>query len=138
MPVVIAIIHDDGRFLLTERKNTDQEDAIFGKKPLWHFPGGGLEYREELDNALIREIKEETNLTIRVIAQVPRIFSVIRENWHGLLIPHLCTVVGEKKITLNYESVGYGWFAYEEVQKLYKLPLVADMLDEAIKLLKKG
>ena len=138
MPVVIAIIYEGDRFFLTERKNTDEEDAIFGKRPLWHFPGGGLEFGEELDRALTREIKEETNLTILVQKQIPRIFTVLRDHWHGLLIPHLCTVVGDAKVTLNFESVGYGWFTYDEVQKLHKLPLVSEMLDEAVQLLKKG
>lgn len=137
VPVVIAIIHKDNKFLLTERKNTGEENKVFGKKPLWHFPGGQLEFGEELEVALVREIREETALSIIVHQQLP-IYPAIRDHWHGLLIPHLCSVIGKAQVQLNFESTNYGWFTYEEVKGLYKLPLVSEMLDEAVTLLKQS
>ncbi len=134
-PVVIAIIHHKGKFLLTERKNDDEEDNEFGKQPLWHFPGGALEFGEELDEALIREIKEETALTIRIVQQLPHIYSALRRYWHGLLIPHLCVVTGSKKVILDHESINYGWYTLNEVKKLRKLPFVQDMAEDANRLL---
>lgn len=135
-PVAIAIIHKKNKFLLTERKGTDPDDAQFGR--IWHFPGGGVEFGEEIYDALKREIKEELNLSI-IIEKQFSIYSALRlPYWHGLLIPHLCSIVGEEHITLDDESFQYGWFTHEEVQKLYKLPAVGEMLDEAVKLLKQA
>ena len=135
IPVAVAIIHKDSKFLLTERKNNDPEDGQFGR--IWHFPGGAIEYGEEVHEALKREIKEELSLEIAVIQQLPKIYSTVRNHWQGLLIPHLCRIVGNETIALDDESFQYGWFSYEEATKLYSLPFVTEMLDEAQNLLKK-
>lgn len=134
IPVVIAVIHHKGKYLLTEREGKDPDDVEFGN--VWHFPGGALEFGEELDSALIREIKEETNLDIKVERQLPRIFSAIRHGWHGVLIPHLCSVVGDTiKVVLDHESINYGWYTFEEIKKLKKLTFVQEMADDAASLL---
>ena len=134
VPVVIAVIHKDKTFFLTKRHGKDPDDDTFGE--VWHFPGGALEFGEEIEEALLREIKEETNLTIQVEQQFPKMYSAIRQTWHGLLVPHLCTVVGSSDtIILDSESLEYGWFTYGEIKDLKKLPYVQDMADEAMKLL---
>jgi 8-oxo-dGTP diphosphatase len=135
IPVVIAIIHKGNKFLLTERKGKDADDAPFGR--IWHFPGGAVEFGEELEMALMREIKEELNLDISVDQQLPHIYSALRKYWHGILIPHLCTISGDENIILDDESFQYGWFTYEEIKKLYCLPFVMEMLNDAQNLLKK-
>lgn len=132
IPVVIAVIHHQGKYLLTEREGKDPDDIEFGN--VWHFPGGALEFGEELDRALIREIKEETNLDIKVERQLPRIFSAVRMGWHGVLIPHLCSVVGNNKVILDHESINYGWFTRAEIKKLKKLTFVQEMADDAASL----
>ncbi len=135
IPVAIAIIHKDNTFLLTERKGKDADDAPFGR--IWHFPGGAVEFGEEVQEALKREIKEELNLSINIEHQVPRVFSAVRPHWHGILISHVCSIVGGENIILDSESYQFGWFTYEEIKKLYTLPFVFEMLDEAKKLLEK-
>jgi len=136
VPVAIAIIHKENKFLLTERKGSDPEDKGFGR--IWHFPGGMVEFGEEVQDALKREIKEELNLKIAIERQIPHVYSAVRPHWHGLLIPHLCSIAGEEHIVLDDESFQFGWFTYEEVKKLYTLPFVIEMLDEANILFKKG
>lgn len=51
--VVVAIIVRDGRILLTQRSGAS--DFPF----LWESPGGKVEPGEELDAALLRELREE-------------------------------------------------------------------------------
>lgn len=55
---VAAIIVQDGAILLVRH--------VKGGKTYWLLPGGGVEYGESLEKAVEREVKEETNLSIRV------------------------------------------------------------------------
>ncbi|KAA3615051.1 MAG: 8-oxo-dGTP diphosphatase MutT [Calditrichaeota bacterium] len=59
--VVAAIIHNSqNKFLITKRPEG------FHLAGLWEFPGGKVEDGEEQKIALAREIKEETDLDIKV------------------------------------------------------------------------
>jgi len=58
--VVAAIIKKDNLSLIVQRN----KNKHLGLK--WEFPGGKVESKETLEEALIREIKEELNITINV------------------------------------------------------------------------
>ena len=55
--VVASIIHQNGKILATQRGYGEY-------KGLWEFPGGKMEPGETEEQAIIREIREETGLTI--------------------------------------------------------------------------
>lgn len=55
---VAPIILQDDRILLVRH--------VKHGKTYWLLPGGGVEYGESVAAALVREVKEETNLDIRV------------------------------------------------------------------------
>jgi ADP-ribose pyrophosphatase YjhB (NUDIX family) len=135
VPVAIAIIHKENKYLLTERKGKDPDDMPGGR--VWHFPGGAVEFGEKIEDSLKREIQEELNLSIKVERSIPQVYSAIRPYWHGVLISYLCSIDGEEHIELDHESYQYGWFTADEIRKLHVLPFVNEMLDEAEKLLKK-
>ncbi len=58
--VLAAIFNDKGELLLQKR----------GDKKKWGLPGGVLELGETLEEALIREVKEETGLKIKPVSVV--------------------------------------------------------------------
>lgn len=58
--VVAAVIIKDGKFLCAQRSNT----KYLAYK--WEFPGGKVEPNERLEDALIREIKEELDCRISI------------------------------------------------------------------------
>ncbi|TAL47058.1 NUDIX hydrolase, partial [archaeon] len=60
MPIatVGAIIEKDGKILFTKRNH----EPFKGK---WALPGGHVEQNETVEDAVVREIKEETNLYIQ-------------------------------------------------------------------------
>ena len=57
---VDAIIEINGRILLIKRKNPPQG---------WAMPGGFVDYGESIEDAVIREAKEETGLNIHLMRQ---------------------------------------------------------------------
>ncbi|MFJ9569333.1 NUDIX domain-containing protein [Streptomyces bacillaris] len=56
-----AVVTDDqGRILLQRRRDND----------LWALPGGGMDLRDSLPGAAVREVKEETGLDVEITGLV--------------------------------------------------------------------
>jgi 8-oxo-dGTP diphosphatase len=58
-----GVVIEKGRALLIRR----------GSEPLlgqWSIPGGTLELGESLENGVVRELKEETGLTVRIVEMI--------------------------------------------------------------------
>ncbi len=87
-----AVIVDDGRVLLIKR----------GHAPLkgeWSLPGGAVELGESLEQALVREVREETGLEV-VVGPVVEIFERIQRNagnrveYHFVVVDYVCRPCG--------------------------------------------
>ena len=85
-----AVVIHDGRVLLIRR----------GKEPLrgrWVVPGGTVEPGETLQDALVREVREETGLTVRPRDVVLVFDRILREEgevrYHYVIVDYLCDYV---------------------------------------------
>lgn len=56
----IFIFDDDLNFILIKRRNDPFKDC-------WALPGGFVEYGESVENAAVREAKEETSIDVELI-----------------------------------------------------------------------
>jgi A/G-specific adenine glycosylase len=65
--IATGVVFSKGRVLITRR----QEQGLLGG--LWEFPGGKVLEGEPAEDACVREIKEETNLTVQVTAFLKRV-----------------------------------------------------------------
>ncbi|WP_316752361.1 (deoxy)nucleoside triphosphate pyrophosphohydrolase [Pedobacter gandavensis] len=96
------IVDEDGLVLVTQRSTSMS-------MPLkMEFPGGKIEPGESPEECLIREIKEELDLDVQIIAPRPA------APWHYpnfsiLLLPFVCRITGGT-IVLK-EHAAYAWMA---------------------------
>ncbi|HMJ63326.1 MAG TPA: NUDIX hydrolase, partial [Bryobacteraceae bacterium] len=114
-----ALIFDGSRVLLVER----------GRPPLtgeWSLPGGVVETGERLEEAVVREVWEETGLNVEA-ASIATVFERIMLDeadgceYHYVLIDFYCTVVGGD-LRPGDDSRRVAWF---EIDSLAKLRLTA-------------
>ena len=64
--VVAALIHDDGKLLVCQRKR----GTSFAM--MWEFPGGKVKPGETLEQALVRELEEELGTKATIGSEVYR------------------------------------------------------------------
>jgi ADP-ribose pyrophosphatase YjhB (NUDIX family) len=86
-----AVIVDRGGVLLVQR----------GTEPLrghWSIPGGLVELGEALQAGVVREVKEETGLTVEPVELIELLDRIHREEdrvrYHYVIADYLCRVVG--------------------------------------------
>lgn len=85
----VALIDADGRILLTRRP---EGKSMAG---LWEFPGGKVELGEAPEQALVRELKEELDLTVEPDALDPFAFaSHAYPDFHLLMPLYVATKFG--------------------------------------------
>lgn len=105
--VTCAIIVDDSNSILVTQRSASM------KLPLKiEFPGGKIEEGETPSECLIREIKEELNLDVEILFEMPaNIHHYVEFSIN--LIPFVCKVIGGS-IELR-EHVSYQWLNSPEL-----------------------
>jgi len=89
---------------------------------LWGIPGGKIKFGETADDALRRELKEETNLDVTHIQ-----FVLVQECIHSrefyrpahfILLNYTCRCAGEPAVVLNGEAQEFQWVSVADAMKL--------------------
>lgn len=116
---------DSDRILLVER----------GKEPLlgyWSLPGGAVETGERLEDALRREVSEETGLDVAV-ESIATVFERIISDasgiceYHYVLVDFFCRLVGGT-LAAGTDSSQAGWFSLPELAGLKLTPGTLDVI----------
>lgn len=85
----------------------------------WEFPGGGVEFGEQIYENIIRETKEETGLDIHIVQMLQHIGVEAQTyptfSYQVYLIPYVCTVIGGVETAAEEEVADMRWFDLDEV-----------------------
>ncbi len=107
--VPCAIIERNGKVLAAQR-------SAGGSLPMkWEFPGGKLEADETEEEGLIREIREELCVEIRIGERLP--VTDRDDIWRTIqLVPFVCELASEEIVLTEHEQIL--WLTPDELPEL--------------------
>ncbi|MBI2474507.1 MAG: nucleoside triphosphatase NudI [Candidatus Taylorbacteria bacterium] len=118
--IVSAIIENDKGEILFGRQKPGR--GVYLDK--WHIPGGGVEENERIEEALRREIKEETGLQVKDIEPITfsddvtnRLKDEKTEEIHMVFLDFRCKAVGSKTSAAD-DIENLRWVAKTEIKDL--------------------
>ena len=107
------------KFLLLKREKQDSIGAN-----TWENTGGNVECGEELEEAMKREIREETGITDISIERVAYI-TLVNGKKPYLIIAYLCETLTES-VTLSNEHQAFIWADEETCKELLPEEIITD------------
>jgi 8-oxo-dGTP diphosphatase len=107
----------DGKVLLGKRKNAHGEGA-------WCFPGGHLEFNENIEDCARREVLEETDLSIKNLRFGPYTNDIFKkENTHYVTLFVIADYdSGELKIMEPEKCEKWDWFEWNKLPEPLFIP----------------
>jgi ADP-ribose pyrophosphatase YjhB (NUDIX family) len=129
LAVSAAIVRDD-RVLIVRRARTPAHG-------LYTLPGGGVELGETLEEAVIREVREETALDVAPVELVGFRQAIVRDTAgrierHFVILPFAARLIGGE-ISLNEELAEAHWLLPSELAGLKTTEGLAAIVIAAVK-----
>ena len=118
------ILDKHNKVLITKRSAND--DYMPSK---WDLPGGSVDMGETVEDALVREVKEETNINITVVCPIylHTDLSYIPDKQFVQVIYKCDYIDGD--IILDYdEHEEYQWIEYDEIGKLECIAFLENLI----------
>ncbi len=110
IPVVAAIIEDDhGRLLMVREAKPEHLG-------LWNQPAGHVDPNEGVEEALLREVAEETGYVHARIDGILRIYYFVDENMLRMVFK--VSVLDDERIPLADDVLEARWFTRSEIEEM--------------------
>ena len=106
-----AFILNEKNELLMQLRNKSPE------KEYWSIPGGKVEMFETFEQAIKREVKEETGVEVQVVCELGICNHIIEnEQKHWVSPSYLCKIIkGEPQILEPTKHLDMKWFSLENL-----------------------
>ena len=92
----------------------------------WEFAGGRLEFGEDLEGGLKREIMEEVGLTVKVERLLYASTFQIKDNRQTVILNYLCSSFSDK-VTLSGEHERFIWADKKTMKKYLAKGILHDL-----------
>ena len=125
--VKVIIFNDEDQILLLKR--SEKTSRAHG----WDFAGGSVDRGESPLEAVVREVSEETGLTIDTVRTLSTSHGHVKDREYVLL--GFSARLSSGEVTLSWEHESYQWMTLEEVKSI-ELPesqrLIMDMYENSL------
>ena len=119
---VKALLFDQDKLLLVKRS-----DKARGEHHYWELPGGRMEFGESPEEALLRELAEETGLSAKIFCPL-QTWNFFREETTQIVgVTFLCKAT-TNKVRLSDEHEAYVWVHLDEISQYNIIPTVLNDL----------
>ena len=123
-----AVVMSPRGFVLIKRKNPPRMGA-------WSLPGGAQDLGETVKEGIIREVKEETGLNVKVLEIIDVVDSITHDlngriEYHYTLVD-ACVVVTGGSIEAGSDAIDAQWFSIKEIDSI-------NLWSETIRIIKKA
>ncbi|PIR80230.1 MAG: NUDIX hydrolase [Candidatus Levybacteria bacterium CG10_big_fil_rev_8_21_14_0_10_35_13] len=129
MPGACAVIINQNRGILLHKRAD-------GK--VWSLPGGQMNLGESISQCLLRELREELNISVQIIRLIgiytsPKVIFEFPNGdvFQSFVVAFLCKAKDDK-IKINKESTSFKWTRLGELKKLKTLPFVKEIIADAL------
>jgi len=103
-----CVLRQDGKYLLVQEK----QPKVYG---LWNIPAGHVDKDEAIENAAIREVKEESGFHVNLGAKIDIYQETVQSS-----VRHAfeATIVGGELKTQPEEILDAHWFSFDEITSM--------------------
>ena len=123
---VKGIILHNNKGLIIQRSADDEMGAN-----TWEFVGRKIDFGEGLEDALIREVKEEVNLTITVDRLLYATSFKTDKHRQVVILTYLCAA-HDDTVVLSNEHKNYLWANKEQMMSLLSKPIVDNLNQNSV------
>ena len=127
--VVALILNEKGEILLAKRNSPDLPE----EHEKWEFVGGKIEFGETPEDALKREVNEESGLEIEVVRLLPKVYSQVWKNQNPLrqiiILSYECKIVRGRLAATDREIAELKFVKISDVPSYSTLPNVREIIE---------
>lgn len=122
IPAVGAVVFDErGRILLVLRANEPARGT-------WSLPGGKVELGETAEDAVIREVLEETGIAVQMVREVGTVRRQAPTGGTYVIRDFLAEARSDTRPIAGDDAADAGWFEVQDVPSLATSPGLVEAL----------
>jgi 8-oxo-dGTP diphosphatase len=133
--VSCGVVIKEGKALMQQRFAPDISQTHLK----WEFPGGKVEFDETAEQAVIREVFEETRVRVKVLRLIPFVqVSYWEYKWgiqKSVCLAYLCEFLSQEKTEKDHGVEKVEWIEIDKIKRLDSLPGTNEIIEEAKKLI---